>query len=493
MIGANPARTLVLIVIVATAVNANWRHGWCAEPSCAANVGSEHDAARLSRAFRRAAERVLPAVVAIETQDGPRKTVEWAMRQAPLRRSYSALGTEPLCPHCPVEHVRDGTGSGVIIDRRGFILTCHHVIATASTLFVRLPNGQRVEPVDVRSDPLTDLAVVRIASDGRLPVASFGNSDEVRMGDWVVSVGNPYGLGPSVSAGIVSATNRQLPDTPHTRLIQTDAASNPGNSGGALVNLRGELVGITEGGFGDSEGFQGIAFAIPASVVSRIARQLIEHGHVPRAYLGCQTEVLDAAVARHLRLPVHNGIIVCGVAPQSPADRAGIQVGDVLTHYSGSPIRDPYQMQRLVEETVPGSRQTITVFRNGENLPVDVRLELLRHGDDPRRRVTVQPHEQPLGYSDVLLGLTVDELSPEAAKQLGYDARIEGVLITNVTPQQVAADEGVCAGMVISRLNDRPVRNLTDYRAAMKNPSQEKSILMLVGTPRGNHFVVFHL
>lgn len=450
------------------------------------------DPRRLSQAFRHTAEQVWPAIVTIETLSGPRKTPQWAMRETPLRGSHRALDAQATCPHCStVDHARDGTGSGIIIDRRGFILTCHHVIADADTVFVRLPDGRRLEPAEIYADAFTDLAVIRIVGAGDLSEARLGDSDKVAVGEWAISVGNPYGLGPSVSAGIVSATNRELPDTPWTRLIQSDAASNPGNSGGALVNLRGEVIGISEGGYGAGEGFQGIGFAIPVNAARRVARQLIEHGEVRRAYLGCHTEMLRPDVAQYLGLPQGSGLIIGDVTPQSPAAVAGIQVGDVLIRFSGMPVRDAYHMHQLLEDAQPDRRYTITVFRDGDMLSMNVRLGRWPARPETDRTSVDQRPDQPPRYSDVMLGLMLDDVSPETARQLGYKERNQGVLITHVAPGQVAYREGICAGMVILRVDNRPTPNLAEYRRAINNQSLEKGVLMIIGTPQRNHFVVF--
>ena len=236
------SRAFVLIAIIATMAIATGRVGADELPSQAAMA----DAGRLSDAFRIAAEKVLPTVVSIETMSGERKTELWSIRDMSLRSQSYAQGSEAQSSRGLANRARYGTGSGVIIDRRGYIVTCQHVVDSADTILVYLSDGRRFEAVDVWSDRKSDLAVIRIEGADKLPEAALGNSDGLQVGDWVVSVGDPYGLGMSVSAGIVSATHRQSPDTLHTQVIQTDAATNPGNSGGALINLRGEVVGIAE-------------------------------------------------------------------------------------------------------------------------------------------------------------------------------------------------------------------------------------------------------
>lgn len=453
------------------------------------------DPKQLAEAFRQSAERARPTIVTIETLSGPRKTLQWAMSEIPLRGRYGGFDTDNRNSHSSmVGYARDGTGSGIIIDCRGYVLTCHHVISGAGAVFVRMPDGRRLEPEEIYADTYTDLAVLRIVVDGELLEAHCGDSDNLAVGDWVISVGNPYGLGRSVSAGIVSATDRQLPGTVWTRLIQSDAASNPGNSGGALVNLEGEVIGICAGGYGTSEGFRGIAFAIPVNAAMRIARKLIEHGEITRCYLGCHVEAIAPEIAGHLGLPTGKGLIVHDVTPQSPSAMAGIQVGDVLTRFSGTPIRDAYHMHDILEEANPDQSCAITVFRDGDTHLINVRLGRLPSYDDLDHVLANQRPTQDARYSDAMLGLMLDDLLPETARQLGFEKRSnqgEGVLITNVVPGQVAHKQGVCAGMVIKRVNGRPTPNLTEYRKAINNQSLEKGVLMLIGTPERNYFVVF--
>lgn len=448
-----------------------------------------------SEAFQRAAERALPAMVTIETLSGPRKTLPWALHEAAPHQAPpqpEGFSNGAGCPHCAVEHARGGTGSGIVIDRRGFVLTCQHVVAAADAVFVRLDDGRKLEAKDMWADAFTDLAVLRIASDEPLPAARLGDSDRLAVGQWVVSVGNPYDLGPSVAAGVVSATDRELPDVPWTRLIQSDAASNPGNSGGALVNLRGEVVGISEGGYSAAEGFHGIGFSIPINAAIRIARQLIENGEVRRAYLGCRTQSMTPEIAGHLELPPDRGLIVTEVTPGSPASSAGIQMGDVLTTFDGSPIRDGYHLHRLLEQAPAGKRSRIGAFRSGETISIDAHLDSRPErensaGDQSERR---PPH--PARHTDEKLGLMLDELSPELAHRLGFDSRDSGVLVTGVIPGRSAYQEGICAGMLILRVGDQPTPNVERFRAAMSGKSLDDGVMMVIATPAGNRIVVLH-
>lgn len=446
---------------------------------------------RLSKSFRHASKQVLPSIVTIETLSGPRKTLRWAMRKGDSGGSQAATDGEHICPTCPVGHAMDGTGSGIIIDRRGYVLTCHHVIAGADTVYVRLSNGQRFVAEAIHTDAVTDLAVIQFKNNGDLPIARLGNADDLALGDWVISAGNPYGLGPSISAGVVSATDRELPDTPWMRLIQTDAASNPGNSGGALINVRGEVIGVSEGGYGATEGFHGIGFAIPINDAKRIAKKLIEHGKVRRGYLGCSTEPLTSSVAQHLGIEAGGGLIVCNVVPASPAENAGIVVGDVLTSFSGTSIRDRHGLQRKLEESEPGSRHEIIGIRQGRRIRLNVIVGQLPERIDYNAPLADKLPADVREYSDEMLGLMLDEMSPDMATKIGYTEREKCVLITHVRPNSVAHKEGLCAGMVILRVGNVETPTVAEYWKAMNRESLEKGVLVLVGAPEYRHFVVF--
>ncbi len=484
-----PKRMKLLIMTVVTAA--------IAVPSVRTTGGEldcraqSTDANRLSESFRRATEQVLPAVVTIETMNGPRKTKEWAVREMSLQYQPELLDAGKELSPGFAGRSSYGTGSGIIIDRRGFILTCHHVIESADTISIYLADGRRFHPAEVWTDATADLAVIRIEGAKDLPEAKLGDSELLQAGDWVVSVGDPYGLGLSVSAGIVSSTDRQLPDAPYAPVIQTDAATNPGNSGGALINLSGEVIGVVEGGFGSGAGFQGIGFAIPVNLANRIAQQLIEGGRIRRASLGCHVNPLSPTVARHLGLVEKHGVIVSELTARSPADAAGIQLGDVLTHFSNREIADPYQLRQMIDQAEPNRPYEVTILRGSQRVKVEVQLELPRESDDVDY-VSSHDHAGHRGEGiDESLGLNVDELGSETARELGFSDPIEGVLITNVVVGGVAYREGVSAGMVILRVADQRVRDLAEYRAAMKNKSLDKGVLVLVGSSEGNHFVVF--
>jgi serine protease Do len=444
---------------------------------------------KLSACFRKAVDKARPAIVTVKAIRTPRGSLESWMQSDSIKDQRSASSTDVQSSSESMNKGFDASGSGIIFDSRGYVLTCNHVVAGADSVWVNLEDGRRFEPAKILTDPLTDIAVIQLAGGKALPAAICGNSDDLQVGDWIVSIGNPYGLGISVSAGIVSATERQLANAPRTPLIQTDAGSNPGTSGGAVIDLQGRVVGISEGGYGVDEGFQGIGFAIPINVAKRIASQLIESGHVPRAYLGCRTEAVDKQLARHLGVDSGGGIIVSDVNPNSPASRAGIEVGDVVTHIGSQPVRDDYELFKVMERTVPGEILDLDLVRDGHRIPV--RAKLVALSTRPENRKSDGDSKPPSGgYFAENLGLTLDELTSDLAKRLGYSTSTAGVLITHVMPNSSASKEGVRAGMAIIRVANQPIHDLAEFRAAVSDVSEEKDILLLVATPHREHFVL---
>ncbi len=438
----------------------------------------------LSDCFRQTVQSVLPTVVTIEVLRGPRNLPNW--RNHPEKSSAAENASESLeSTFIP----QDGSGTGLIIDHRGFILTCNHVVDSAETIFVRLSDGRKYESLKVFSDPVTDLAVIQIPKEESLPVAQLGNSDDLEIGDWVVSIGNPYELGLSVSAGIISATDRLLPTAPRTPLLQTDAASNPGNSGGPLINLQGQVVGISEGGYGSHEGFQGIGLAIPINTAKQIAQRLIEDGKVTHAHLGFDTEPIEPRVAEYLGLNHNEGLLVCAVKPQSAVARAGIQVGDVVTRMSDVPIRNSRDIVRAIEKATPQKPLSLQVFRDGSILKIKFIPELL----DVNKHSAPQqntPHQTSNGFVDTRYGMVIDELSTIEIGKLGYGDDLSGVVVTHVFPEGVAAKQGVRAGMVVLRVGKTKVSSVSHYQQAMNGESVQRGALILFATPEQQHFVL---
>jgi serine protease Do len=280
-------------------------------------------------------------------------------------------------PEEDIPGLNTNVGSGIVLDAKGIILTNNHVVADADTVTVRLPNGAEVAAKDIRPDPLSDLAVLRVETDVKLVPAKMGDSDRLDIGDWVIAIGSPFELEATVSAGIISGKGRGIEKIRRGRLLQTDAAINPGNSGGPLVDLDGNVVGINTAIATVNGGYQGIGFAIPANRATWVVRELLEQGRVRRAYLGIQISELTANVAQRLKQPARSGVWIWEVIAGSPAQEAGLRIDDIVVDFAGTAVRAPGDLQEAVERKPIGSKQKLTVLRQGKQLSLEVTMVAL--------------------------------------------------------------------------------------------------------------------
>ncbi len=335
----------------------------------------------LSRAFRLAAENASPSVVTVRSKfkvvrDDRAAAMNELLQDPRFRRLFpngfppipspGGSGSEPGIE----EHV----GSGVVIDKSGISLTNNHVVANADEVIVQLPDGSQLKPTEIKTDPASDLAILRIESAEGLTAARLGDSDALEIGDWVIAIGSPFELEATVSAGIISGKGRGIDQIRRGRLLQTDAAINPGNSGGPLVNLDGEVIGINTAIATNNGGYQGVGFAIPINRGEWVARELLEHGKVRRAYLGIRIGELTAQAAKRLELPVRAGVWVLSILPEGPAAEAGITDNDVIVEFAGTPVRSPGELQDAVEQMPIGSMQEVVAIRAGERIRSQVKM-----------------------------------------------------------------------------------------------------------------------
>jgi len=465
----------------------------------------------LSDAFRNSADKVLPAVVSIRNEIQPRmaknegKAPRGQRPQLPkgffeqgprgfgeldpfLRKFFEEMpeGGQFEAPQGP----RQSSGSGVVIDASGVILTNNHVVQGGGKITVRLHDGREFVATDVKTDPNTDLAVVRIKTGNSLPFATLGNSDQLRIGDWVLAVGQPFGLENTVTSGIVSATGRAVGITKYDEFIQTDAAINPGNSGGPLVNLRGEVIGINTAISSSSGGFQGVGFAIPVNVAKWVSSQLVKEGKVHRAYLGVGIQGMDQDLAGQLNVPSSHGALVTDVQPNSPAAKAGMQPQDVIVEFAGAKINSPRNLQAIASRTPIGSSQPVGVLRDGKRQELHVTLlEAPVNYGERTARPTEEPAEAESNAKYDKFGLQVGPLNGDVAQQLGITGS-SGVVITGVEDGSPAAKAGLTPSLVITQVNRKPVKAVTDFESEIKNASPEKGLLLLVRSAEGSRFVV---
>jgi serine protease Do len=371
------------------------------------------------------------------------------------------------------ERREGGVGSGVIVRPDGYVLTNHHVIGRADQVSVELIDGRTFTADVVGSDQATDLAVLKIEGTD-LKTLPLGDSDAVRVGDVVLALGNPMGLGQTVTMGIVSAKGRStgLGQGSFEDFIQTDAPINRGNSGGALVNTRGELIGINSQILSPSGGNIGIGFAIPANMASNVMTQLIDHGTVRRGMLGVTIQPVTSDIARSLGLDQVAGALVSSVQPGSPAEKGGVRRGDVVTAIDGQPVRDSNVLRNQIAQTQPGSEVALTVVRDGRERQVTVKLAELETADaapEGRRNGT----DDATGY-----GMSVEPLTAERARQLGVDVST-GVVVTGVEPAGRAATAGLRVGDVIEEVDGTAVGSLNALRNALRQAGDRPALLLV--------------
>jgi serine protease Do len=438
-------------------------------------------------------ERVSPAVVTITAETVETGPVAADDLPAPFRDFFNQQGqSQPARPRKAIS-----AGSGFIIDKSGLVVTNNHVIDNSHKITVKLPDGRSFDAKLIGTDALTDVALLKIKSDKPLPTVEFGDDREVRVGDWVVAVGNPFGLSNSVTAGIVSSLGRDIGGANYNDFIQIDAPINRGNSGGPTFDLRGQVIGMNSMIFSPSGGSVGIGFAIPASVIHDVITQLQTKGHVDRGYLGVNIQSLTPEIATTLNIANPKGAIVAEVVAGGPAAQAGFQQGDVVLALNGRAVEDSRDLTRHIAALPAGTTATFTVMRNGEQKNVTARI-----GSRPDQRVAANDNDDHdgaqmsnNGAQMQAMGLGLSAVTPEARRSFNIDAAIDGVLVTRVDPNSDAGDKGIQPGDVVLSVANKPVHNPHDVVAvvAAQRSSGHKSVLLLVATQGGTRYVAVEI
>ena len=363
---------------------------------------------------------------------------------------------------------RQGLGSGFVIDPNGIILTNAHVVADADEVRVKLSDRREFKGKVVGFDTTTDIAVVKIDAKG-LPAVKIGDPAKTRVGEWVIAIGSPFGFENTVTAGIVSATSRSLPEGSYVPFIQTDAAVNPGNSGGPLFNMRGEVIGINSQIYSRSGGFQGIAFAIPIDAAVGVKDQLIAHGKVERGRLGVGVQEVTQSLARSFGLDRPRGALVSQVEPGSPAEKAGLKPGDVIVAFNGKPIEQSNQLPPLVARVKPGTQAKFEIWRNGKANELTATVGAMQQ----EKTAKAEPSSPETGGK---LGLAVRQLTPQERKESGIE---QGVVVEQVGGP--AARAGIQPGDVITSVNGTPVKSPQELRAAAARAKEGLAVLVRRG------------
>ena len=436
-------------------------------------------------AFIEAAKALKPAVVNISSSRPAPAEQQRSFRrrpfpfggQDPFREFFDRFFGEQRQPR----HRRPGLGTGFIINTNGYIVTNNHVVADADEITVTLASQEEFEATLIGRDPKTDLALLRIDSPLPLPTVPFGDSEDLEVGEWVLAIGNPFGLGHTVTAGIVSAKGRIIGAGPYDDFIQTDASINPGNSGGPLFNMRGEVVGINAAIIPNG---QGIGFAIPINMAKNVLSQLYDKGNVTRGWLGVAVQNIAPDMLGAFELDDANGALVSGIVSDAPADEAGLRQGDVIVGFHGSAVEDSSALPGLVAVVAPGTTVEVEIIRNGERMTIPVTLGELE--EDDAARIAIAGLE-PSGVEE-LLGLQVEAITEDVARELRtHDDR--GVVVTAVANQSPAANAGIQPGDIIREVNRQTVEDLDAYEDATTALEEDESVLLLLER-RGNHLYV---
>ncbi|WP_022729695.1 DegQ family serine endoprotease [Fodinicurvata sediminis] len=458
--------------------------------------------------FADLAEEVSPAVVNISStrapdeDNGPRSrdSLPFDLPPGSPFEDFFRQFEEHFKGMRPQQHqARPATslGSGFIIDAEGYVVTNNHVIDKADDIRVKLSDGRDLEAEVIGRDPKTDLALLKISSDKDLPHVTMGDSDDVRVGDWVMAVGNPFGLGGSVTAGIISARSRDINAGPYDDFLQTDAAINRGNSGGPMFNMDGDVIGISTAIFSPSGGSVGIGFAIPSNLASDVITQLREKGEVERGWLGVRIQQVTPELAEGLSLDEEKGALVASVESDGPADRAGIRTGDVILEFDGEDVERMRDLPRLVAAVSAGQDVEIVVWRDGEEETLNATIaeqteeSMAAFGGSRSQPGSDDDMERSLDR----LGASLSSLDKETRNRLGLPEDMSGVVVTDVDPDGRAAAQGLAPGDVIEQVDGQEVASPNDVAERLEQAERDgkKTVVLLVEREGSPLFLGFRL
>ncbi len=445
--------------------------------------GSGAFAAAAPDSFAPLAKRLTPSVVNISTTSTVKHPVtpfRGRPENNPFRDFFGDEFFRRFFDGQPREFKSQSLGSGFIVDADGYVVTNNHVVEEADEIVVKLSDEHEFEAKVIGTDPKTDLALIRFEPKGvTLQPVELGDSDAIEVGEWVVAIGNPFGYGHTVTAGIVSAKGRVIGAGPYDNFLQTDAAINPGNSGGPLFDMKGRVVGINTA---IVAGGTGIGFATPVNLAKEVVAQLKDKGKVTRGWLGVMIQEVTSDLAKQFGLEETRGALVSEVVADGPADKAGVKRGDVILEFDGVPVDRMNQLPRMVAQNPPDATVKILLLRKGERETVSVTLGELK--DEAGVAGSPATEDQ--------LGLTVQEITPELRKHLDTDVE-EGLVVSGVDPNGPAASAGLRRGDVILEVNQQAVKDLDGYRQALREAEGKDSVLFLAKRGQGTLYVVVSL
>lgn len=439
-------------------------------------------------------EKLQPSVVNISTTQKPEDN----------EAIDDGLGVESSDPRLrgyfqPRRPEQVSLGSGFIIDKDGTILTNNHVIDKAQEITVTLSDNRQFTAKVIGSDAKTDVALIKIDhKDGFTPVI-LGDSDKIRVGDWILAIGNPFGLGGSVTAGIVSAKSRDIENGPYDNFIQTDASINQGSSGGPMFNLKGEVIGINTAIFSTSGGSMGIGFAVPVNLTKFVIKQLKENGKVERGWLGIKIQPNSGDIAKSVKQNAKGGVIVSSVSENSSAKKAGIEPGDIILSFEGEDIDDTKNLSRMAAETPVGQEISMEIWRDGQVKRLKLPVQKMPEEEEAiKKPVTPQPMndgETAEEYNIQELQINLNEVTPEILNRYNLNDGTDGVVITAIAPNSDAATKGLKAGDLITQIDKKPIFDLNDVKTYVNEAKLENNrpVLLLINNNNIPHYVAVKL
>jgi serine protease Do len=433
------------------------------QTSAVAKVGAQEYPGSFAELIKKASPSVVN-IIAVKVMRTPGSGPSPFGMEDPLRDFFERFFGDQM----PKEYRQNALGTGFIIDKEGFILTNNHVVEQTEELKVRLSDEKEFKAQIVGRDPKTDLALIKINADKPLVPLILGDSDGVEVGDWVVAIGNPFGLGNTVTAGIVSAKYRQIGGGPYDNFIQTDASINPGNSGGPLLDLDGEVIGVNSAIFSQSGGNIGIGFAIPINMAKQLLPQL-RKGKVSRSWLGVMIQNITPELKEKLGLGTEEGALVSDVVSGGPADKAGMKRGDVILRFDDKAIRSSRDLPFVVASTPIGKTVTVEVMRDSQRMNLQVKTEELKE----------EAEAAPPGEARPYLGMQVQEITPEMAKNYGL-SRTSGVIIVEVESGSPAAEAGLVPGDIIVEIDKKPVSDVKTFNRLLAGIKEGDTLLFLI-------------